>query len=329
MRSRALAAWMLALALTAAAAAAEPAPAAAFKAPLAEKAPMLAAARAGQRIVAVGDYGTVLLSDDEGRSWRQADRVPSRETLTALSFIDARHGWAVGHGGLVLATVDGGATWEQRYGAGKDVALFAVRFADAERGLAVGAFGFAMETRDGGRNWQTIGVAQGNLADRHLYNLFRAGNGELWITAESGTLFHATADGKGFAAVALPAKASMWGGLALADGGLLVWGMRGRVLRSGDGGRSWHEVPSGTQQALTAGVQLAGGEIVLAGLGGAIVRSRDGGRSFVAEIRPERQSHTALIESGGALQTFTLAGIGGRINASTPVDIPSKGGATK
>lgn len=291
-----------------------PAPPAAFVAPLAVKAPMLAAARAGKRIVCVGDYGTVLLSDDEGRTWRQAALVPSRETLTAVSFVNDRQGWVVGHGGIVLATRDGGNTWEQAYSAGKEVALFSVHFADAERGFAVGAFGFAMETRDGGRNWQQLPVAQGELADRHLYHIFAGADASLWIAAEAGAVFRSQDGGRTFAALALPYKGSLWGGLALRDGSVLVAGMRGHVLLSMDQGRSWREADSGTDQALTAGVQLAGGDVVLVGLGGVVIRSRDGGRSFAALTRPERQSHTALIEAGGTLHTFTLAGIGGSIN---------------
>ncbi|HJV93238.1 MAG TPA: glycosyl hydrolase, partial [Azonexus sp.] len=71
-------------------------------------APMLGAARAGQRIVAVGDYGIVLLSDDQGKTFRQAASVPISSTLTAVSFADARNGWAVGHWGAILRTSDGG-----------------------------------------------------------------------------------------------------------------------------------------------------------------------------------------------------------------------------
>ena len=44
-----------------------------------------------------------------------------------------------------------------------------------------------------------------------------------------------------------------------------------------------------------------------------VVRSQDAGRSFGAQTRPERQSHTALVEAGGALLSFTLAGLGGDI----------------
>src|SRR6266498_2339356 len=69
----------------------------AYEAPLATKAPLLGVARAGARLVAVGDHGVVVLSDDEGRNWRQAGTVPTRQMLTAVTFVDAKRGFAVGH----------------------------------------------------------------------------------------------------------------------------------------------------------------------------------------------------------------------------------------
>jgi photosystem II stability/assembly factor-like uncharacterized protein len=71
---------------------------------------MLAVARTGKRLVAAGERGIVLLSDDGGNSWHQA-QVPVSTTLTALQFVDPRNGWAVGHLGVVLQTTDAGATW--------------------------------------------------------------------------------------------------------------------------------------------------------------------------------------------------------------------------
>ena len=154
-------------------------------------------------------------------------------------------------------------------------------------------------------------VSAGEYADQHLYAIFSGPDGRRWITAEGGGLYRA--EGAAFVPVPLPYKGSIWGGLTLADGAVLVWGMRGNLLRSEDGGRNWRSVASGTQQALTAGVQRSGGEVVIAGLGGALVRSKDGGRSFSAQTRAERQSHTALVEAGWALLSFTLAGLGGDI----------------
>src|SRR5688572_16714729 len=68
----------------------------ALQSPKALGAAMLAVTRAGHRLVAVGERGTVLLSDDAGASWRQA-RVPVQVTLTAVRFVDERTGWAAGH----------------------------------------------------------------------------------------------------------------------------------------------------------------------------------------------------------------------------------------
>ena len=39
---------------------------------------LLDVASAGQRLVAVGERGHVLLSDDQGKTWRQARTVPTR-----------------------------------------------------------------------------------------------------------------------------------------------------------------------------------------------------------------------------------------------------------
>ncbi|MDX1407591.1 MAG: YCF48-related protein [Saprospiraceae bacterium] len=71
-------------------------------------------ASANGRVVAVGDRGKILYSDDEGRHWQVA-ASPTEVLLTSVCFADARHGWAVGHDALVLGTDDGGETWEVQY----------------------------------------------------------------------------------------------------------------------------------------------------------------------------------------------------------------------
>jgi photosystem II stability/assembly factor-like uncharacterized protein len=68
------------------------------------------ATRVGGRIVAVGERGHIIYSDDEGETWVQG-KVPVSVTLTAIDFGSGIHGWAVGHSGVVLHTSDAGATW--------------------------------------------------------------------------------------------------------------------------------------------------------------------------------------------------------------------------
>lgn len=265
-------------------------------APKAAESPLLAATRAGRRVVAVGEYGNVLLSDDDGKSWRQAKSVATTTTLTAVHFLDADRGWAVGHGGVVAATKDGGETWTVLDGkaSGPDV-LFSIRMDGPDRGLAVGSYGRAIRTIDGGRRWEEFELATGEDGERHLNQIIGAGNGALLIAAEGGTVFRSADGGSSWQIVRTPYKGSLWGGLALADGSILVYGMRGKILRSADAGRTWSEVGSGTDQSLTGACQAPAGTIVVVGLGGAVGVSDDGGRTFATRIRSERTSHSAVV----------------------------------
>ena len=286
-------------------------PVAAYQAPLATKAPLLAIARAGSRLVAVGDYGVVVLSDDEGRTWRQAASVATREMLTAVTFVDARQGFAVGHGGALLQTTDAGETWTTNYAAGADSVLLSVYFDNAGHGIAVGAFGLALATNDGGRSWKAFIVGDGDDRDRHLNAIFALPGGPLLIAAEGGTVFRSTDAGRTWSALRLPYNGSLWGGIALRDGAALVYGMRGHALQSRDQGRTWVDAATGTDQSWSGGVELADGTIVLVGLGGAVATSTDGGKTFRTAIRPERQTFAAAISgASGQLVVVGLAGVG-------------------
>ena len=155
-----------------------------------EKAPVIAVAMAGRRIVAVGDYGIVILSDD-GKVYRQAKAVPTRAVLTSVFFLDDKRGWAAGHDGTILATMDAGETWQQlREEPGKERVLMSVWFEDAQHGIAVGQFGLALETGDGGKTWRERRLVEaGEQADKHLMQIFAGTNGLVLVAAESGSIF--------------------------------------------------------------------------------------------------------------------------------------------
>lgn len=63
------------------------------------------------RLVAVGEQGVIIFSDDEGDKWRQA-KVPVSAMLTGVNFSDSKNGWAVGHDGVLLSTKNAGADWQ-------------------------------------------------------------------------------------------------------------------------------------------------------------------------------------------------------------------------
>lgn len=75
-----------------------------------EKGLLLDITRAGNRIVAVGENGRIVFSDDHGKTWIQAN-VPVCVTLTTVSFPMPEKGWAAGHDGVILHSGDGGKSW--------------------------------------------------------------------------------------------------------------------------------------------------------------------------------------------------------------------------
>ena len=82
---------------------------------MATKALILDVAEIGDRLVAVGEFGHIIYSDDRGESWVQAQNVPTRNTITAITFLDDKTGYAVGHDATILKTEDGGESWSLKY----------------------------------------------------------------------------------------------------------------------------------------------------------------------------------------------------------------------
>lgn len=287
------------------------APVAAVPSPIATRAPMLAAARAGGRAVAVGANGVVLLSDDDGLHYRQARSVPVSTQLNGVSFIDAGQGWAVGQWGAILATTDGGDSWRlQRLDTRTDRPLFAVHFFDARRGVAVGLWSLVLITQDGGASWTEAAAlpAVEGQADLNLLGLFADGRGGLYAAAEKGRLFHSGDEGRTWTVLDTGYRGSLWCGAVLADGALLVGGQRGTLMRSDDGGRHWQQLPLERRGAVTA-IAVAGADVLVAGLDGLQARSADGGRSF-RSLPADGQSFTAaLAAQDGAWLRFSRSGV--------------------
>lgn len=270
----------------------------AVKLPVPTKARILGATRAGARIVAVGDRGTILLSDDDGKSYRQAKTVPTRAALTSVSFVDERHGWAVGHWGVILNTQDGGETWAlQRDDLGTDQPLFSVWFKNRNEGLAAGLFSLLLKTEDGGKTWSAVSLPPPEGAkrfDANLFRIFSGRNGTIYIAGEQGLVLVSGDGGMSWNATRTGNKGTFWAGIALDDGTLLVAGLRGKIYRSVDEGKTWESVESGTQSSITDLVQLPDRRVFATALDGISLESVDRGRSFKARQHADQRALTAL-----------------------------------
>lgn len=287
----------------------------ASRAPQAAHAGLLASAQAGARLVGVGEHGVVMLSDDQGKTFRQASAVPVDVTLTSVSFADERHGWAVGHWGVVLATLDGGETWTlQRKDVQVDRPLFAVHFFDARSGVAVGLWSLVLTTSDGGANWRSVALAPpegAKKADLNLLGLFADERGRVYAAAERGMVLRSDDRGTNWTYAATGYNGSFWTGLALPGGVLLAGGLRGSLYRSADDGRSWVRVDTASKSSITA-LAARAGTVLAVGLDGLVLRSADGGASFKGEVRPDRAALTGVtLTSSGRAVFFSRQGVVG------------------
>lgn len=275
-----------------------------------EKAAIIAATLAGKRIVAVGDYGVVVLSDD-GKKFRQAKSMPTRTVLTSVFFLTDKQGWAAGHDGTILTTADGGENWQvQRAEPGKDRVLMSIWFENAQHGLAVGQFGLALETDDGGKNWKERKLVEGEAGDSHMFQIFAGPDGLAFVAAEAGKLLRSTDGGRNWTAIQTDNKGSFWTGLVQRDGNVIAAGMRGHVYRSADKGLTWTAVPSGTQQSITGILSHEDGSIHLFGNSGVLLlSSQDHVMSLKLMSRVDRSNITAAVSVGQKDYLFSLNGL--------------------
>ena len=239
---------------------------------------LIDATHRGSRVIAVGDRGYVVLSDDNGKTWRRA-KSPAAPLLTAVEFLDAQYGWAVGHDSVILASADGGETWVQQFSApAEQRPLLDVLFIDRNRGFAIGAYGAFYETEDGGKSWNPRKVIED---DKHLNAFVRLPEGRLVILGEAGTILLSADAGMTWAPVPSPYKGSLFGGLVADDGSVVAFGLRGRIFRSTDAGKTWKAIDNASVATLMGGSRLPDGALVIAGAGGTVLVSRDNGQSFV------------------------------------------------
>jgi len=293
---------------------------------------------AGPRLVAAGQRGHVLWSDDRGRTWTQAE-VPVSSDLTALAFPDPKHGWVVGHDGVVLATADAGQTWTRQLDGrrispllstalaakglpdpvreqiaflaqkGADLPLLDVWFDDEKSGFVVGAFNLILHTVDGGATWVPWLDRIENPKALHLYSVHRAG-GALFIAGEQGLLLKLDPAKQRFVPCPAPYQGSFFG-VTGNDRVVLAYGLRGNVFRSADAGKSWQKVETGVEVALVAGSQAGGQGFMLASASGQVLAIGAAGTT-ASHVPDTRSLPTSSFVSDGS--TLVMVGmLGARV----------------
>ncbi|MFB3917481.1 MAG: WD40/YVTN/BNR-like repeat-containing protein [Terriglobales bacterium] len=291
---------------------------------------LLGVATAGERVVAVGERGIIVLSDDKGKSWRQA-KVPTSVELTAVEFPTPKQGWAVGHGGIVLHTEDGGETWVRQLD-GKAAAQLALdaaqanaarlrpndergqrQLADAQRlveegadkpfldlhfeneqqGFIVGAYGLMFRTEDGGKTWKSWMDRLDNPMGYNIYAIRVVGN-NVYLAGEKGLFLRSTDKGNSFKKLTTPYDGTFFNIAVFPQGEIVLAGLRGNAYRSADQGKTFTKVNVPVAISFSASTTLPDGTAIFANQEGAVLETRDHGHTMKLLRAAVMRSLTAI-----------------------------------
>ncbi|MDX1554352.1 MAG: YCF48-related protein [Marinobacter sp.] len=258
--------------------------------------------RAGERIVAAGERGHIIFSDDQGKTWVQG-QVPVSATLTGVDFGTETEGWAVGHSGVVLHSGDAGKTWELQL-TGIEAAELAIESRQQQIEEMEQKIEEAPDEEKADLEWalDDLFFSMENLeSDLEIgpVNPFL----DVWFENE--------------------------------DHGFVV-GAYGMFLRTTDGGETWRdwaprlENPTGFH--LNAITQITGGALVIVGEAGQIFVSVDGGESWEKRESPYEGSLFGAIGTGQVNEVLAF-GLRGNMFLSTDLGknwkvVPNEAGAT-
>jgi len=308
---------------------------------------LLSVTRAGDRLVAVGEFGHVALSDDNGKTWRQAKTVPTQSTLTSVVFIDANTGWAAGHDKTIVITADGGETWTTQYNrelstaAGipleprgrpaeaapvEDPSLAPGEGAAPVDGAAPGDDAMpaddtaavddpgASTSQDGFVDSDTTGTEP--EPDVPFLGLVFTSPTHGFAVGGFNYAAETTDGGKTWTPRRLVKSASddfhLNSAFAGPDGSLFVPSELGQIYRSLDGGASWDIVQTPYEGSFWGGLMLKDGSILVLGMRGNVWRTRDKGATWeqlAPEMTPESLASGIQLDDGSII----LVGIGGVI----------------
>ena len=321
--------------------------------PLASKSLLLGIASAGDRIVTAGERGHILYSDDNGSSWVQA-KVPTRQMLTAVHFVDERRGWSVGHDGLVLVSDDGGANWRvQRDGiaaqaqanlSAREQAHQKIRSLEAAAATAEGeqATELALQLEDAKMDLEDADQAlREAVFTSPLMDVWFQDEERGWAVGAFGTLPETEDGGRTWRddsqRLHNPDEFHLNAVTGDGTGRVFIAGEGGTMYRSRDSGLTWEALPTFYQGSWFGLVYTPDPEVLLVfGLRGNLYRSTDFGDSWdvitndsqatIAGGSADARGRIALVGAVGTLLqsqdgglNFDLSTLGDRLNLSSAI----------
>ena len=297
--------------------------------------------KVGDRIYGVGVHGIIIFSDDEGKTWVQADSVPTQNTLTDISCSTEQLCWATGHDATILHSNDAGKTWEVQYiDIDFDAPLLSIHMYDDNIGIAIGAFALSLRTLNGGEHWDYLFVSDDEFQPHLNYTYGdqqawrKSAQDEGYAVGELGKYYVSDDQGLNWLEIDTGYFGSFWSGIKVDNGQSLLLGMSGKLtlatlidrdenppedkevyIACYESGLYVDECKVyvfdnlfiGTKNSLTNAIVLDDGRIAMSGNGGAVaIVDLHKDRDIQTCVRADRLSNTSILQL--TTDEFLLAG---------------------
>jgi photosystem II stability/assembly factor-like uncharacterized protein len=298
----------------------------------AAKTRLLDLSQAGKRLVAVGQQGVIVVSDDGGANWKQVPS-PASVMLTRVRFFNDKLGWAVGYDGTILHTADGGQSWTLQHSNPEARVLYDVLFLDPQNGIAAGAYGAFYRTADGGKTWEQQSFPLADLG-QHFNRLLRLDAQTLFAAGERGLLARSGDGGVTWDMIKSPYAGSYFGAIALGGRSVLIYGMRGNAYVAQDistaptqdpaqydpytaetltdpaaiAALGWRRVESPVKESLFGGTRLPDGGVLLVGINAVALKADPALTEFKLIKLPAAETLVDVLPYGGKLMAVGRRG---------------------
>lgn len=305
----------------------------AIKSDLALDSLLLDIAHDGERLLAGGEAGHILFSDDDGISWVHAD-VPVSLAITAVTFAGQGHAWATAHHGYLLHSTDSGTTWHVKL-TGSDVARLSVgaiekRVAELEAAVenappeAREELEWVLDDAMFALDEATVAIDEGMTTP--LLNVWFSSGSEGYALGAYGVFLRTRDGGETWTVegnrLENPDNYHLYDIARTSTGTVIVVGEAGTLLRSPDDGNEWERVDAPYTGSYFGAVAASDDSLLIYGLRGNIFRSVDQGVSWTPVDTGDRR--TLMCGTVGDDGSVFLAGAAGAVLQSRDAGINFK-----
>ncbi len=222
---------------------------------------------ADNKFLAIDHYHKVWSADADGQNWKSVALDKPRTPIAVTC--DKQGGWWVAGTNAVIAhSNDQGKSWTATE-LNEDKQITTIQFLDDKNGIALGEFGLTVTTEDGGVTWKKGTKIPG---DFYPYAALFSSRNEGWVSGIAGQMLHTKDGGKTWVKQVNTTQAAL-NRLFLQDGVPFGVGSVGVIARLD--GDTWRAVPytDPVPVFLGGGASLPGQSAVVIGGPGGLLRT--------------------------------------------------------